>query len=92
MQEIIQQALQQGTHLMVAVLYALGTLLKRIPQVPDYLIPVILAGAGAVLGYFYEGGIQGIMQGFTAGAAAVTSNQIVKQLQKAKQEKQPEDN
>lgn len=87
MQELIQQAMSQQMHVVVAVLYVLGTFLKRIPKIPDWGIPFILAVVGAALGFLTVGEPAGLMQGILAAGAAVTCNQMVKQVGKAKQDK-----
>ena len=86
METLISQALQEELHIVVLALYVLGTVLKRIKTVPDYLIPAILAGVGMVLGFLVVGGVQGVMQGILASGAAVMCNQVIKQMKKAKQE------
>ena len=86
METLISQALQEDMHIVVLALYVLGAGLKRMPQVPDCLIPMLLAGAGMALGFLVEGGVQGVMQGILASGAAVMCNQVIKQMKKAKQE------
>ena len=76
---------------LVAALYALGCMLKQTKAVKDNYIPLILTGAGVVLSCLYvfsaEGftGLNvftGIVQGVICAAAAVYTNQLIKQSSK----------
>ena len=76
---------------LVAALYALGLMLKQSQKVKDNYIPLILGGAGVVLSCLYvfssEGftglsAFTGIVQGVICAAAAVYTNQLIKQTSK----------
>lgn len=73
--------IQQGI-IIAAVLYIIGTFLKRTPFVPDWLIPYILTVLGAVAaGFTMAGGFtaENIFQGIFAAGAAVLTDQMQKQ-------------
>lgn len=75
---------------LVPVLYALGMTLKQTKKIKDNYIPAILTGVGIVMScmWLFIGGINaasifsGIVQGILVAAAAVYSNQLLKQLKK----------
>lgn len=63
------------------VLNVVGRMVKGIPHVPNWLIPLILPSVGAVLFPAWQGwGVEGALQGFLAGAGAVWGNQTWRQL------------
>ncbi|MPN32836.1 hypothetical protein SDC9_180317 [bioreactor metagenome] len=68
----------------IPALWILGTIIKAIPFIPDWTIPLILLAAGvpaamAIIGWNVDGAIQGVL----VTGAAVYGNQLVKQLSKA---------
>lgn len=76
---------------LVAALYALGLMLKQSNSIKDKYIPLILGGVGVVLSCLYvfstEGftglsTFKGIVQGVISAAAAVYTNQLIKQSSK----------
>lgn len=76
---------------LVPVLYGIGAILKHTETIKDKYIPVILTGIGLVLSCLYVLGTEGvtpvsiftaIVQGILVTAAAVYSNQLVKQSAK----------
>jgi len=65
----------------IPVLYALGMIIKGIPKIPNWLIPIILlaigiAFSGCIVGWTADGIVQGVL----VTAAAVFTNQVVKQV------------
>lgn len=77
--------------ILAAALVGIGAILKALKYVKDNLIPVILLGIGIALACLYVLGTEGvnavavftaIIQGALCAAAAVFSNQIVKQARK----------
>jgi hypothetical protein len=77
---------------LVAALYGLGLMLKQTKKIKDKYIPLILGGAGIVLSCLYvfstEGftglsTFNGIVQGVICAAAAVYTNQLIKQSSKS---------
>lgn len=76
---------------LVAALVGIGAILKSLKKLKDNLIPMILLATGIILACIYVLGTEGvtpvsiftaIVQGALCAAAAVFSNQIVKQIQK----------
>jgi hypothetical protein len=68
----------------IPALWILGTIIKAIPFIPNWAIPLILLVAGvpaamAIIGWNVDGAIQGVL----VTGAAVYGNQIVKQISKA---------
>lgn len=66
-----------------AALYVVGMIIKKIPHVPNWLIPIILTVLGILAaGFSMSGGfsIHNICQGVFATGAAVLTNQTVKQI------------
>ncbi len=75
---------EQGL-VIAAALYVVGEIFKRIPQFPDWLIPVMLMVLGILAaGFSLNGGfhVENIMQGVFAAGAAVLANQTIKQVSK----------
>lgn len=73
--------LNEGTLIIVAVLLVLGKIIKTIPGIPNWVIPIVLMvpgviGTMAIYGWTGANAIQGIL----AVAVAVYGNQIYKQL------------
>jgi len=77
--------------IMVAVIYALGMFLKKIPNVPDWTIPIALLFISIGLTIVYtalslgEGFTQcvivnGTIYGILAAWGAVFSNEVIKQV------------
>lgn len=82
--DFTQFIVQQGLYI-AAGLYVLGMLIKKVPFIPDWLIPWILIACGiTATGLSMEGGfsIQNIFQGIFAAGAAVLVNQTYKQSSK----------
>lgn len=75
--------IKDGAYVLIPVLYIIGLFLKKIPKIPDWLIPIVLLCLGiilamAVIGWTVEGAIQGIL----VAGTAVFANQIWKQVNK----------
>jgi hypothetical protein len=73
--------LNEGTLIIVAVLLVLGKIIKTIPGIPNWVIPIVLMvpgviGTMAIYGWTGANAIQGIL----AVAVAVYGNQLYKQL------------
>jgi len=77
--------------IIVAVIYALGMFLKKIPNVPDWTIPIVLLFLSVVFTIVYtalslgEGFTQcvivnGTIYGILAAWGAVFSNEVIKQV------------
>jgi hypothetical protein len=72
--------ISEQTLVLVAVIYALGIMLKGVKKIPDWTIPWILlvisiAFSVAIMGF----NVQAIIQAVLVVAAAVYSNQLFKQ-------------
>ncbi len=70
---------------LIPALYFVGFIIKKIPGVPDWMIPFVLLVLGilaamAIMGWT----IEGIVQGVLVTAAAVLANQLWKQGVNAK--------
>lgn len=79
------QFIQDGSLIMVAVLYVLGMMIKGIDNeyVNDKYIPFILLIVGELLSIFGSGlSVDSIMQGVIITGTAVYSNQLIKQVGK----------
>lgn len=73
---IVEKAL-----ILVPALIVIGQLLKNIPSVPDWIIPISLLlpgviGTMGIIGWTMEGAVQGVL----VTGAAVYGNQIWKQV------------
>lgn len=77
--------------IMVAVVYALGMFLKKIPNMPDWMIPIVLLVLSIALTIVYsaislgEGFCQvaivnGLIYGILVASVAVFTNQVIKQV------------
>lgn len=67
-----------------AMCFVVGNILKQIPQVPNWTIPVVLPFAGAVFSVMLNGWNPAyIFEGMIAGAAAVGGNEASSRLIKA---------
>jgi len=70
-----------GIGLVTALCNALGSILKGIPHFPDWLIPVALPVAGAVVLVSVQGATpKNAVEGFLCGSAAVGLNQAVRNV------------
>ncbi len=79
--------IQESNLILVPALYVLGVIIKRIPSIPDWIIPFVLLGVGivcCVLLSFTNGKSLGtaIIQGTLVTGAAVLINQSYKQITK----------
>jgi len=83
--------LQPELLILVAVIYLLGMFAKKIPNFPDWAIPLILLGIGIVLTIVYKGIvlgeginavtiINGLIYGILVAGLAVFTNQAIKQV------------
>jgi len=70
-----------GIGLLTALCNALGSILKGIPHFPDWLIPVALPLAGAIILPLLQGATpKNAVEGFLCGSAAVGLNQAVRHV------------
>jgi len=68
------------SYILIPVLYVIGVLLKKIPNLKDWLIPWILLGLGMVAGFFLAGmKLSGVLQGVLVTGVTVLGNQLYKQ-------------
>jgi hypothetical protein len=68
------------SYILIPVLYVIGMLLKKIPNIKDWLIPWILLGLGMIGGFFLSGmQLSGILQGVLVTGVTVFANQLYKQ-------------
>ncbi|WP_236841145.1 phage holin family protein [Brevibacillus formosus] len=67
--------------IVVVVLLVVGAMLKKTPQVADWLIPWLLAGSGVGLAWGVMGAIsvQATIQGILAAGIATLGHQLWKQ-------------
>lgn len=76
---IVEKAL-----VLIPVLIIIGWIIKSIPGVPNWIIPIALLPLGVVGGMVLAGWTaEGAIQGILVTGAAVYGNQIVKQIGKA---------
>lgn len=67
--------------IIVAVIFALGMVIKSVNMIKDEFIPAILMSLGIVFSVAQNGiNIQSIYQGILTAAAAVFTHQLVKQF------------
>jgi len=67
-------------YILIPVLYIIGTLLKRSPKLPNWLIPWILLILGIVGCCLLDGmSIQNVIQGILVAGVSVLANQLFKQ-------------
>jgi ABC-type multidrug transport system permease subunit len=72
---LVEQAI-----ILIPALYILGMIVKKIPNIPDWTIPIILLVPGVVgAGFLVGWTAQGIIQGILVTGAAVYGNQVYKQ-------------
>ena len=77
--------IQPEVYILIPALYIIGLFAKKVPKIPDWIIPFVLLafgliGAISIIGFTIYGIIQGV---FVAGVA-VFANQIWKQIFKAR--------
>ncbi len=66
--------------ILVPVLYVIGAFLKSTPKISDWLIPWILLAVGIVGGLFVVGfNYEGVIQGILIAGVTVLGNQLIKQ-------------
>lgn len=97
--------IESELYILVPVLYAMGSWLKKSSAVKDRWIPIFLGILGVVLAVVYKVGIYaptgdellpilyaGFTQGILCAAGSVYTNNIVKQLKKDERENLGESN
>ncbi len=66
---------------LIPVLYIIGLVIKKIPGIPDWIIPLALLAIGVIFAMASIGWtIQGAIQGILVAGAAVFGNQLYKQI------------
>ncbi|MFD2117754.1 phage holin family protein [Paenibacillus yanchengensis] len=79
MEEFLQYISEQSL-ILIPVLYVIGILLKKTPQVKDWVIPWILLVCGVTLSIFLADDVlQGVIQGVLVTGASVLGHQLYKQ-------------
>lgn len=67
-------------YILIPVLYVIAIFIKKIPNIVDWLIPLILLGLGMIGGFFLSGmNLDGILQGVLVAGVTVFGNQLYKQ-------------
>lgn len=89
----ILELIQVDLIILIVVVYVLGMFLKKIPKVPDWVIPLVLLIVAVALTIIYKGIaleeglnyvtiVNGIIYGVLIAGVAVFGNQILKQVSK----------
>lgn len=73
--------ISEGVYYLVPALYLVGLFMKKVPKIPDWIIPVTLLGLGvvasmAILGWNMDSAIQGVL----VAGVTVFVNQAYKQV------------
>lgn len=72
---VIEEAL-----ILIPVLFVLGTIIKKTPNVKDWIIPYVLLVIGVALTVALMGySVEAIIQGVLVAGATVFSHQLIKQ-------------
>lgn len=90
MEQLIQ-FLSENMYVAAVALYIIGVIIKKIPQIPDWVIPFVLCALGILAGVLLigvpagnvDGYVNGSIQGVLAAGAAVLINQGYKQILEA---------
>ena len=73
----------ENSMILIPTLYIFGSVLKKLPWVYDYYIPIVLMLLGAFLGLLGQGAIwDGIIQGILAAGVAIGIHQAHHQVDK----------
>lgn len=81
--ELISEYITEQAMILVPVLWVVGMIVKRVKQVKDKYIPVILLILGVVLANLYLGySVEASLQGVLAVGLAIFAHQLKKQSQK----------
>lgn len=67
---------------LIPVLMCLGAVLKSIPKILDWSIPILLYIVGIILGFIFIGGSTGTLQGLLCATASIGLHQGYRQIQK----------
>jgi len=89
----IMELIQVDLVILVVVIYVLGMFLKKIPNIADWSIPLVLLVIAIILTVFYKGivldegltsitMVEGLVYGILIAGVAVFTNQIIKQTTK----------
>lgn len=71
--------LSENMLIVAAALYVVGSFIKAIPAIPDWVIPFVLTALGCACGAAILGIPEGLLQGVLCAGAAVLVHQGVKQ-------------
>jgi len=78
--EILMEFLTESALILVPVLWIIGTFIKHVPSIPDWLIVWILLILGILFAVFTLGfSAQSVIQGIIATGVAVYGHQLLKQ-------------
>lgn len=79
----IMQYITKEALILIPVLWVIGYIIKSIPHVANWVIPIIVTILGAVGGLVVVSfDVNGLIQGILAGAASVGLNQVKRQVEK----------
>ena len=89
----ILQLIQADLVILIVVIYVLGMFLKKIPNMADWTIPLVLLVVAVLLTVIYKGIalgegltsvtiVNGLVYGILIAGVAVFTNQIIKQTTK----------
>ena len=68
------------TLVLIPVLYIIGVLIKKIPNIPDWIIPIVLTVIAVLAAMAITGwDINGVIQGILVAGVTVLTNQVYKQ-------------
>ena len=73
--------IDKAAYIFIPVLYLIGLFLKKIPGMPDWLIPIMLLTLGIVGAMaFFGWTINSVIQGVLVSGVTVFANQVYKQV------------
>ena len=89
----IMELIQVDLVILVVVIYVLGMFLKKIPNIADWTIPLVLLVVAVLLTVVYKGIaleegltsvtiVNGLVYGILIAGVAVFTNQVIKQTSK----------
>ncbi len=79
----IMQYITKEALILIPVLWVIGYIIKSIPHIANWVIPIVAIVLGAVGGLVVVSpDVNGVIQGILAGAASVGLNQVKRQVEK----------
>ncbi|MCX8129791.1 MAG: phage holin family protein [Clostridia bacterium] len=79
----IMQYITKEALILIPVLWVIGYIIKSIPNIANWIIPIVVIVLGAILGLVVVSqDVNGVIQGILAGAASVGLNQVKRQAEK----------